>query len=355
MKKRLLCVLLCAALSLTGCTSMLERDYVSVSPHNSTITDAGSTSALRVENYQELVNSLSYLISVGSENGVIRLYMDADQAEDDLRAARLEVLQEYPLAAYAVENITYETDPVVTFIEARVTFTYCRTQQQIASIVPVTGIAAVRAALTAALTRFSSECVLRISYFDQDGDYIRDLIQQIYYANPATALEYPDMEITVYPNSGKQRIVEIVFQYETDSTLLSERVLLLEQACQRLADQLTASGNVTPSAAINAVLNAGGHRSDGGSTAYDALLDGGADSEGLALAMAAVCAKLDIPCKTARGLHNGQLHFWNVVSTENGWRHIDLSRQNTVSGFYTDEQWLASGYLWLESSLPFCG
>lgn len=354
MKKRLLAGLLAGCITLTGCASILERDYVSISPHKSTTTDVGSSSALRVENYQELVNSLSYLISAGAEGGVIRLYMETTQAEDDLRNARLEVLQEYPLAAYAVENITYETEPVLTYTEARVSFTYQRTPNQISSIVSVTGISAVRAALSAALTQFASECVLRISIFDQNEDYIRDLVQQLYYANPAAALEYPELEVYIYPNSGRQRIVEILFHYENNSTLLSERTLLLEQTCQRMADQIAATGSVNPTAAMSAVLNAGGYDPEGGSTAYAALLEGGANSEGLALAMAAVCEQLDLPCKIARGLHDGQPHFWNVVTTENGWRHVDLTRQDAADIFYTDETWQTLGYTWLETSLPAC-
>ena len=93
MKKRLLCTLLCACLTLSGCTSMLSRDLVSITPHKSTTTDAGSSSALRVETYQELVNSLSYLISSGAAEGVIRLYMQTPQAEDDLSAGISEALR----------------------------------------------------------------------------------------------------------------------------------------------------------------------------------------------------------------------------------------------------------------------
>lgn len=354
MKRRLLAGLLAGCVTLSGCASVLERDYVQITPHKSTTTDAGSSSALRVETYQELVNSLSYLIAAGAESGVIRLYMEAAQAEDDLRNARLEVLQEYPLAAYAVENITYETEPVLTYTEARISFSYRRTPHQISSIVSVTGISAVRAALSAALTQFSSECVLRISIFDQDEDYIRDLIQQLYYTNPSTALEFPDMEIYIYPNSGRQRIVETLFHYENNSTLLAERTLLLEQTCQRLSEQLIAADSVDPSAVMQAVLNAGGYDPEGGATAYAALLEGGANSEGLALAMAAVCEQLDIPCKVARGLRGGQPHFWNVVTTENGWRHMDLTQSDHTDTFYTDETWQALGYTWLETALPSC-
>ena len=353
MKKRLLCALLCACLSLSGCASLLSRDYVSVTPHKSTITDVDSSSALRVENYQELVNSLSYLISSGADEGIVRLYMQPPQAEDDLSAARVEVLQEFPLAAYAVENITYETEPLITYTESRIEIAYRRTQKQIASITSVTGISALRTALTEALSRFSPECVLRITFFDQNVDYVTDLIQQLYYANPDTALEFPTLDVNIYPNSGKQRIVEVEFRYESDSTQLAEQARMLEQACQRIANTLTATASASPEAAITAVLNAGGYLADGGSTGYSALLEGGANDEGLALAYASVCGKLGISCRVARGLCNGQSCFWNVVSTDDGWRHVDLSRPNAAR-FFTDDLWEAEGYLWLEGSLPAC-
>ena len=352
MKKRLLCALLCASLTLSGCASLLSRDYVSVTPHKSTTTDAGTSSVLRVETYQELVNSLSYLISSGAEEGVVRLYMQTPQAEDDLTTARLEVLQEFPLAAYAVENITYETDPLLTYTEARVNISYRRTQQQIASIVSVTGISAVRAALTGAMSQFSPECVLRITFFDQTEDYVLDLIQQLYYANPDTALEFPSPDVSIYPNSGKQRIVEVDFHYDTDSTLLIERAMLLDQAIQRIAAPLT--DNATPAAVLSAVLDVGGYQAEGGSTGYSALLEGGANAEGLALAYASVCGRLGISCRVARGLHNGHPHFWNVVSTDQGWRHVDLSRSDAADTFSTDDRWEQKGYLWLENSIPAC-
>lgn len=356
MKKRLLAGLMAACLTLSGCASLLERTYVSVTPHTSTKTDAGTSSVLRVENYQELVNSLISFITTGSEEGVIRLYMAADQVDESLRAARQEVLLEYPLAAYAVENITFQVDPLVPFSEARVSLTYRRTQQQVSSIVTATGISAVRGELAEALADFAPECVLRISYFDRDAEYIRSLIRQAYYAAPSSAVELPETEVTIYPDSGTQRIAEIFFRYAADPSDLSQRIVLLEQACLRLADAVdgdTASRRIV--SAAGKVLDAGDYDPEGGATAYHALLEGRADDEGLALAMAALCADhLDIPCRVAMGMRDGHACFWNVVSTEDGWRHMDLSRFDPDAPFASDEAWLEAGYLWDATALPAC-
>jgi len=351
MKKRLTALLLSACITLTGCASILERDYVSVTPHSSTKTDVGSSSVLRVESYQELVNSLIYFISTASDSGVIRLYMDSGVVEEHLHNARQEILQEYPLAVYAVENISFETDPLVTYVEARVDFTYRRTQQQVAAIQSVTGVTAVRSAITNALTAFSDECVLNISYFDQDAAFVRSLVRQAYYTAPASALEYPEVEVNIYPDSGRQRIVEVLFHYETDLAQLTQQALLLEQSLQHLADSLS---DTDPISVARAILAEGGHSHDGGSSPYNALLNAGADHEGLSLAMAALCDKLDIPCKVAEGLLGGETHFWNVVHTDDGWRHIDLSQLSVLQGVYTDDQWRDNNYLWVESELPVC-
>ena len=65
MKRNLLPLLLCLSLLLTGCSSILEREYRSVSRHVSQTSDADDTSALRVENYSDLVNSVLYFVSAG--------------------------------------------------------------------------------------------------------------------------------------------------------------------------------------------------------------------------------------------------------------------------------------------------
>ena len=210
MKGTILSGVLAASLLLTGCASMLTREYGSVEPHSATLVSEGDANTLRAESYQDVVNGLIYFINRGAESGSIRF----DGEEPDVRAlldeACLEVVQEDPLGAYAVEYIKYNVAPIVGSYEADVHITYRRSREQVAAITDATGASAIRSELSEALAAFSPEVVLRISYFEEDEAYLRQLVREAYLSDPASALGMPEAEIAMYPESGPRRIVEIL-------------------------------------------------------------------------------------------------------------------------------------------------
>lgn len=357
MKKRLLAGLTALTLLLTGCSSMLEREYGYVTEHDTNPASDGDPSTLRAESYQELVNILIYFINQGAESGSIRLYSDSEDAEADLEAACLEVVQEDPLGAYAVEYIKYSINSIVTYYEADVQITYRRTMEQISSIVSATGTTAIRSELENALADFAAERVLRIGAFDGDEDYIRTLFQEAYYANPAVALGMPEIAISIYPDTGRQRIVEITLTYPLELTELERRRALLDEAVQELVRDLWGEeGDALILAAAQAVLDAGGYDPKAGSTAYDALLTGGADSEGLSLATALLFGELDVECRIIPGTWEDSPHTWLLVSTQEGWMHLDPARlSGAEEAFRSDGQMLEDGFAWDTQSFPPSG
>ncbi len=354
MKRQLLAGMAALILLLTtGCSALLSRQYAYVTAHNATTPTAeGDPSILRAESYQELVNALIYFINQGIETGTIRLYMDSQVVETDLENACLEVVQEDALGAYAVEYIKYSVNSVVTYNQADVQIAYRRSKEQVASIVSVTGITAIRNELTSALAAFDPEQVLRISYFDGDEDYIRTLVREAYYATPETALGMPQTQVFIYPDSGQQRIVEILLSYPLETQELERR---REELSQWL-DQLYLPHSPNPLlTAAQAVLQAGSYLPSGGNTAYDVLLQGAGNSEGLALAMALVCQSQDLPCQVVEGSLAEQPHFWTVVETEAGWRHLDITMLQTMDDpFLTDQECSARGYVWDSETVPAC-
>ena len=65
MKGRILAGALSVSLLLTGCASMLTREYGSVEPHSATLVSEGDANTLRAESYQDVVNGLIYFINRG--------------------------------------------------------------------------------------------------------------------------------------------------------------------------------------------------------------------------------------------------------------------------------------------------
>ena len=363
--KKTVPLLLTLSLLLTGCSTLLEREYASVTPHNTVPTTEGDPSILRADSYQELVNALVYLVSGGMEEGTVRLYTDAEDVVTFLSDACLEVAQEDPLGAYCVEFIKYTVDPVVAYSEAKVDITYRRSREQVASIIQATGIAAIRSELESALTSFDSERVLRIRYFEEDASYIQDLALQAYYNVPACALGMPNLSVFIYPDTGRQRIVEVLLTYPLERSELEARRAALAERLEALAWELAGQPDL-PTAAALALLELGEYDAQGGSAVNDLFDNGTADSEGLALAYAALCQQLDLSCHVARGTRNEEPHFWAVVQTEKGWRHIDLSAMGQEpdpdhdggpregNPLCTDLAFQELGYLWEEGSLPAC-
>lgn len=357
MKKRMLALLLCALLTLPGCSRLLVREYASITPHSATPTAEGSSNILRVESYQELVNALLYLVVQGQDSGFIRLYLDSALVEQALEAACLEVVQEDPLGAYAVDFIKYSLSPIVACYEADVQITYRRTPEQVAAIVAATGATAIRSELQETLSAFQTEKVLRISYFEGDEAYIQRLVREAYYSAPAYALDLPEVTVSIYPDSGRQRIVEVLLTYHLSPQELEQRHKALEQrAIQICAHLWNADGDQGILDTARQVLSAGGYLPQGGATAYHALLEDGADSQGLALAMSLLCQGLEVPCQVVSGTLDGQPHFWNVVSTQSGYRHLDLTGDlQSEAPFRSDRDMVLSGYSWDSASTPLCG
>jgi hypothetical protein len=348
MKKAMTAALLAALLTVSGCASMLNRDYLSVTSFEPVSGSSDSTSALRVESYQELVNAILYLVSAGEEHGVLTLYNYTQDVETDLTRACLEVVQEDPLGAYAVDYIKHDYTLIVSYYEANIDIAYRRTPEQVASIVSVTGSSAIRRELSRTLADFSSQAVLRVSYFAEDEDYILELVRQAYYDTPTAALGMPEVAVSLYPDSGQQRIVEIDLTYSAGADTLRRRSQELKAlTLDQLSQPATAQSLYAALRGSVAIEEGSGH-----SSAYDALIEGVADSEGAALAYQLLCDQAGIECTVVVGTLDGAPHFWNIVTEEDA-RHVDLSAGLLA---LTDDQLTALGqYDWDRTEYPSCG
>lgn len=348
MKKRILAGMLSLSLcvALSGCTAMLERSYRASAPHMDRPTVAEDPSALRVENYRELVSAVLYLVSQGAEEGVIQLHDYTGEVEADLSEACLEVATEDPLGAYAVDYIKHEYTRVVSYYQATLNIHYRRTQEEVRSMVTVTGTGAIRTELQEALTQFNDQVVLRVAYFSEDEESMAQLVRQAYYDVPGSALGMPQMEISLYPDSGNQRVVEIqltypdnVEQLRAKSRELSSQVEVITAAYWDL------EGEALAQRAARDLSQLVAYDAQGGSTAYDALTTGRADSQGLALAYALLCEHTSTDCEVVEGERNEEAWFWNRLQFSNGDRFY-LDPAGGDRRLRTAQEMVEDGYRW---------
>lgn len=209
--KALAALLLCVTL-LSGCSSLLERQYSVVQPHSQKYWEAGTSGVLRAEDYGEIVNGILTLVADHREAGAIRVYMPQKSTMEAvalMERACLEVQTEAPAGAYMVDYLSYTVSEETAYWEAVLTIGYRRTAEQYAAVVNVTSSAAIADMVRTAVEENKTELALRISY-------LTDTEEEILVQMQALEQEYTGESgawvVNFYPGSGENRIVEIIFE-----------------------------------------------------------------------------------------------------------------------------------------------
>jgi len=356
-KKRILPLVLALCLGLSSCSAMLERSYEVSTPHVDKPVTGEDDAYIRVETYEELVDALLRLVSQREQEGVIRLYDYTGDVENDLSAACLQVATEDPVGAYAVEYIKHEDTRVISYYQAAISIRYRRSQTQMDSMVDVTGADGLKDQLREALDQFEDEAVLRAKYFYGDEQAVSDMIRDLYYEDPSSALGFPKAEIFLYPAEGSPRVVEVLFTWPAPSWELRQRQRTLQSRLEELTElipQPSPDPQATPgpedvreSTALDvlATLNAScAYAAEGGSTPYDALVSGTANDQGMALGYVLLCQAASLPCTLVEGTLNDRGRFWTQIELTDGTlRYLDPA---AGSGLSTAAELFLQGYRW---------
>ena len=208
--KKLAALALCL---LTGCASLLEREYSTAEPHSSKFWESEAADTLRAENYQDVVNDLLILIGGHKESAVLRLYGFGSELNvaERLEAAALEVQQDTPLGAYAVEFITFAGQPQRDYYEATLQIGYRRTAEQVQAVVSATSPEAIYSLLASALDNDRPELAVRLGYWGSDGaEKVETAMAQLREERGLT--DTPLWQMNRYPESGAVGLVEFLLE-----------------------------------------------------------------------------------------------------------------------------------------------
>lgn len=213
MKKAIPAALLTVCLLLTGCASLLRREYSTAEPHSSKFWESETAGTLRAENHQDVVNDLLLLIAGHRETATLKVYnFDEELAVTEmLEKASMEVQQETPLGAYAVMYITSQTKAQRGFHEVQLQIGYRRTAEQIGHIINATTPEAIYTLLAATLDAERTELAVRVGYWSEDaplrlGMAIRQLRQD------RGLQDAPAWTVNYYPETGAAVLVEVLLE-----------------------------------------------------------------------------------------------------------------------------------------------
>ncbi len=336
----LLCAALLLLLSLTGCGSLFEKEYLSVSPYEDQ-DSPGASDTTEIHTYGSLLRALNAMVAQYETDRVL-VFADYDGIiADDLAKATWELRSNTALGAYCVRSIDYETEQVVAYCEADVTITYKRTADEVKSIYHAQTRGALTESIVDALRAQRTKFAVQMNTGVLDEADVSALVQLACLNHPLLVVDVPAVDITMYTGGTNQKIFEVTLRYSITQSEIATRRAALSEAVQQLAGAVEAHREDTALLACDAVARVCTADGAAGGTAYEALVLGAADSRGLAMAYKAVCDALDVPCEVVDGQLDSAEHDWNIVEIAGSRYHADLT------GYF--------GTLWLQPDSDIWG
>ncbi len=352
--KRIL--VLCAAVGmlLCGCASLFDGSYISTIPHQ----EQGGASMgdhVQAEEYGQLLAAVTNLAVSGTENGVIYVpvYDPTDISRDMERAVKA-VQRANPIAAYAVEEITWELGTSNGQRAVAVEIAYRHDRTEILKIREAANMEEAFQMVYDVLSDYSSGVVLYIQDYERT-DFVR-LVEDYAFTYPQEVMEKPQVTANIFPDSGSSRVVELKFAYQNNrDTLRSMRTLV-----QRIfiSAEYYISSEASDAQTFSQLYTHLMERFDqykqetSITPAYSLLQYGVGDSKAFATVYAAMCRSIDLDCQVVSGTHQGEPWHWNMVKTEDGYYHLDLLRKQEGYQLFTDGQ--MAGYVWNYDAYPAC-
>lgn len=353
MKRFLIMILLCCSMLLSGC-SWMDGSSVSVQPHKmpqQTIQDGVSVA----EDYLDLMEALERFISGRTENAVIAIpEYPADSVDSGMGIAIRYVKENYPLGAYAVEDISYEYGTSGGQPALALTIAYRHSLSEMLQIRRVEDVAAAQKTVSGALDGFSAGIVLYIK--DYDSVDFTQYVQDYAWSNPQMIMETPQVSEVTY-GTGDSRVVELSFTYQNSRDSLRQMKIQVKPVFE--AASLYISGDGEDRQKLSQLYAFLVERFDyiietSITPAYSLLRHGVGDSRAFATVYAAMCRGAGLECMTVTGTCSGEPRTWNIVLDDGHYYHVDLLRSNELGFFreYTDSQMY--GYVWDYSAYPAC-
>lgn len=362
MKKRLTALLLlAAAVTLCGCGSFFDKEYVYEThfepPANAAVPDADNAA---VGSLDELKDILRAMVAEGSQSRVLRFDPAYEgDVNADLADACWQIRTQDALCAYCVENISYDVAKIMGRYEALLTVSYGKTAAERESIVQLPYAAEATEVLREAMETGQRSLVLLIERSSHTAEDMADLVLDIYRESPAITPREPVVEVDMTSGGDTQRLYVIELDYGLPEELRAARRDELA-ALDLFAGMDTAGLSESERAmlACCALIVRSRYTGDAQKNSiYDALIGRKADSRGFALAYVEYCRRLGLTCELVQGQYRQMDYCWNIVQIDGAYYHVDAAacrRDGLEAGFLLDDESAWGAYRWDYFAYPHC-
>lgn len=351
-----LCMIAVLALNLCGCDLWMEGSYHSISRHQEDYNTL-TVESTEVSNYSQLKTALMDMIGKGMEEGVIYArQLDQQELKTYMNMAIPMIINRTAIGAFAVDSIRYDvgTNAGRTAIAFQVN--YIRSRAEILRIKRVGNMEKACASIEEAMKNCEPSVVVLVDRYQQT-DFVQ-MIQDYVEANPDICMEMPQVHAAVYPQTGDERVVELIFTYQTSRETLRTMQSYVGPVFR--AANLNVSGEESESAKFQRMYAFLMERSDyqvetSTTPSYSLLRHGVGDSKAFATVYAAMCRGADLDCQVVSGTRNGETWFWNIICQDGEYYFVDLLRSLSAGSLLLMTEDAMSDYVWDYTAYPQTG
>jgi hypothetical protein len=369
--RRIAAVVMCVSvlIGLCGCNSILNGETQSVTAHQEPAVTS-TDSIIEANTFDELKSDFLNFVRSHDETGLIRVYSYSGDVQKDVDLACTQIMQDDPIAAYAVSKMTGNATKIVSYYEVELHISYKNvTKEQLDSIIPVATTRYLKSDLQDTLSAYMPSMTILTKNIILTSDDALAYVEQIYYENPMDIVMLPVTTVDFYPDHGIDHIIKFTFGYRYEPSTLKVMEKNLKNTVQNIAESVSGGNNdgaillsvcqhLMATVEYDSSTAANGYSNQNVSaTAYGALVTGSAVGEGYAMAYKAICDELGIESYVVLGKHNGKPHAWNIVAIEGHYYHIDVSMcdLNGIStAFLLDDAAMIKNYTWDTTKYKAC-
>lgn len=346
MKRIFTLFLVLSMMFLSGCGAWMNGERLSVTPHENKLQQA-SGEIFEAETYAQMQVALIDKIEAGSDSMVVSVSAFAEATADkDIQSAVEYVKNSTPIGAYAVKEINYEVGKNRGQLVIAFHMEYRHGIGELARIKSAANMEEATMHITNALGECTDSLVFMVNNYVQTD--LVQLVADYGNDNPDKVMEQPQVRVSVYPDTGDSRIVEIYFTYQTSreelrkmrdqveavftSARLYVRQTTVKETYSRLYSFLMERNEYTIGTSIT--------------PAYSLLHHAVGDSRAFANVYGAMCRREGLDCRVISGTKNGETHFWNMIRYRGEYYHVDLLECSKNGDFKMLKASDMSDYIW---------